>query len=299
MGVLLARQLHLFPGMQPSTDRHLLPSPTALPEKTPGKQGTGGSDTSPGAEPSKPAITRGVKKPAPVRPALVAALLTCFAAPAGGANTDDVQSLRAIEHTAETYVAERSRRPGANVQVKAGPLDRRLKLPACGTTLQAFVPPGARLTGNATVGVRCTGPRPWKLYVPVRTAVLGPVVVASRHLAVGETVTANALSIEQRDTSPLRKGYLADTALAVGQTVKRAIPAGAVVVPSALKARTAIERGQSVTLSAAGSGLSIRMAGRAMADGAVGQRIPVRNLSSGQVVEGLVRSPELVEVLLD
>ncbi len=248
---------------------------------------------------SAPPVTSAVKKPAPVCPALVAALLACFAAPAVGADAKGTQSLDAIEQTAAAFVANRNRRPGANVQVQAGPLDSRLKLPACGQALQAFVPPGARLTGNATVGVRCTGPKPWKLYVPVRTAIVGPVVVAARHLVVGETLSVDALTIEQRDTGPLRKGYLADPDLAVGQTVKRAIPAGAVVVPSALKASTAIARGQSVTLSAAGSGLDIRMAGRALADGAVGQRIPVRNLSSGRVVEGLVRSPELVEVLLD
>ena len=40
---------------------------------------------------------------------------------------------------------------------------------------------------------------------------------------------------------------------------------------------------QTVTLTVANAGLRINMSGRALADGAVGQRIKVENLSSGHV----------------
>lgn len=40
------------------------------------------------------------------------------------------------------------------------------------------------------------------------------------------------------------------------------------------------------------------MAGTALMDGAVGQRIRVKNTSSGRIVEGIVRSREHVEILL-
>jgi flagella basal body P-ring formation protein FlgA len=75
--------------------------------------------------------------------------------------------------------------------------------------------------------------------------------------------------------------------------------AGRVVTPAMLEAEIVIERGQTVTLVVEGDGLNISMAGRALMDGAVDQRIRVENAGSGRVVEGLVRSPQVVEVLVD
>jgi flagella basal body P-ring formation protein FlgA len=44
--------------------------------------------------------------------------------------------------------------------------------------------------------------------------------------------------------------------------------------------------------------MSIRMAGRAMSDGLINQRVKVQNLSSGKVVEGIARSEQVVEIIL-
>jgi flagella basal body P-ring formation protein FlgA len=45
--------------------------------------------------------------------------------------------------------------------------------------------------------------------------------------------------------------------------------------------------------------MRVRMAGTALADGAEGQRITVRNLSSSREVEGVVRSAQTVEIMLE
>jgi flagella basal body P-ring formation protein FlgA len=39
------------------------------------------------------------------------------------------------------------------------------------------------------------------------------------------------------------------------------------------------------------------MAGRAMSDGLMNQRIKVENLSSGKIVEGIARSEQIVEII--
>jgi flagella basal body P-ring formation protein FlgA len=44
--------------------------------------------------------------------------------------------------------------------------------------------------------------------------------------------------------------------------------------------------------------MHIRMAGEALGAAALGQRVRVKNLSSDRVVEGVVRSDQVVEVLL-
>jgi flagella basal body P-ring formation protein FlgA len=65
-----------------------------------------------------------------------------------------------------------------------------------------------------------------------------------------------------------------------------------------LEAQIMVRRGQSVTLLVRNDALNIRMAGKALMDGAVDQRIRVENTGSRRVVEGFVRSPEYVEVLV-
>jgi flagella basal body P-ring formation protein FlgA len=40
------------------------------------------------------------------------------------------------------------------------------------------------------------------------------------------------------------------------------------------------------------------MQGRALSDGLINQRVKVENLSSGKVVEGIARSQQVVEIIL-
>ena len=42
----------------------------------------------------------------------------------------------------------------------------------------------------------------------------------------------------------------------------------------------------------------VRMAGRALTDGLINQRVRVQNLSSGRIVEGIARSEQVVEIIL-
>jgi flagella basal body P-ring formation protein FlgA len=44
-------------------------------------------------------------------------------------------------------------------------------------------------------------------------------------------------------------------------------------------------------------GMSVRMAGRALSDGLMNQRVRVQNLSSGKIVEGIARSEQIVEII--
>jgi flagella basal body P-ring formation protein FlgA len=64
-----------------------------------------------------------------------------------------------------------------------------------------------------------------------------------------------------------------------------------------LVASKAVLRGQTVTLVADAGGIMVRMAGRALTDGLVNQRVRVQNLSSGKIVEGIARSEQVVEII--
>lgn len=229
-----------------------------------------------------------------VRDGLLTLGMLAAAAPLPAA-TQAFQALAEIEATAEAFLKD-SGGPAAEAQASA--LDRRLKLPRCDQPLAAFLRAGARVQQRTIVGVRCTGSRPWKVYVPVSLVVKEEVLVTRGNLPRGHQLTVDDVTLERRDVSRVPGGYLTRPAEVVGQRLKQSLRAGAIVAPTGLVARTVVRRGQSVTLAARSDAINIRMAGKAMMDGALHQRIRVQNVNSGRVVEGIVRSPELVEVLV-
>lgn len=198
-----------------------------------------------------------------------------------------------------SVVAEFARQQSpANARVEVGQLDERLQLPACAQPPEAFSPAGSGSRNAISVGVRCTAPAPWTLYVPVRISETRQVMVLNRALGRGEIITAEALSPQDRDIATLPYGYLATSAEAVGKTVKRPLAVGSVLAPDAIELPRIIKRGQSVTLLSRNGALEIRALGTALSDAAQGDRLRVENASSRRVVEGIVLTANIIEVSL-
>lgn len=210
-----------------------------------------------------------------------------------------IQDLASITQAAEEFIAtEAAAAVSGEVQVTAGRLDQRLQMPACSLALQRFLPPGGRLLGDTTVGIRCDSPQPWTLYVPVKVTVYGQVLVVTRALARDAIVGTADLALERRDLGSLYGGYLSDPAQAVGMVLRRSLAPGAALEPAALAPQELVRRGQRVMLVSRGAGIEVRAEGEALADGARGEWIQVRNATSKRVVEGTVVEPGVVQVPL-
>jgi flagella basal body P-ring formation protein FlgA len=239
-----------------------------------------------------------VRKLTPTTRRLTAIVVLLALSPIAAAASADWQDLEAIRESASRFLTERIGQQSGETRVEAGFLDPRLKLPACSESLTPFLNTGTRINRTTTVGVRCTGERRWKVYVPVSVVTESKVVVAARHLPKGTLITPDAVRLERRDVTRNRSGYYRSIEAAVGQRVAQSILEGRMLAPGLVEADDVIRRGQSVTLMVETGGMRINMSGKALIDGAIGQRIQVENLSSGRVVEGIVRSREHVEVIV-
>lgn len=217
---------------------------------------------------------------------------------AGAAQGPQWQSHESIRAAAADAVSLQWSTPGGRVDVVADQLDSRIRLAACNDELAVSIPYKGRKANRVTAQVRCAGPKPWKLHVPVRLTVFESVVIANRALPRDGLLTAADVSLAERDTGALDYGYLSAVDDAVGQRLRRPLAAGEAIAPGALEMPHLVRRGQQVTLHARSGGMQIRMAGVAQANGIKGQVIAVQNLSSGREVEGIVRSAKSVEVLL-
>lgn len=203
-----------------------------------------------------------------------------------------------IAVAAETFIKKRTGSQNGSTEVRAGDLDPRHRLSYCDKPLEAFMRGNSELKARTIVGVRCTGDKPWKIYVPVDLIITSSVVVARQTLVKGHLLTADDLALVRRDVTKARNGYFGDPKRVTGQRLKTQLIAGKVLKPSMIAVNIAIERGQSVTLTVGAGQFNISMTGTAMMNGALGQRIRVRNNNSGRIVEGIVRSQEHVEILL-
>ena len=159
-------------------------------------------------------------------------------------------------------------------------LDPALRLPRCGAALVA------RVQGSNSVEVGC--PDGWRLFVPVRVRRSQTVLVLSRGIAPGETITADAFIPETRDASRIVGAAVADPAQAVGRVARRTLSAGAVLSASDLVAQRLIRRGDNVALVSRRGGVEVRVVGKALGDAGESERVTVENLSSRRVVQGVV-----------
>jgi flagella basal body P-ring formation protein FlgA len=185
-----------------------------------------------------------------------------------------------------------------DMHIEIGQLDNRLKLANCDQPLEAFVSSHSRLMGNAQVGVRCTSPKPWTLYITAKIAIYEQVVTAKHPLSRGTTLTSDDITLTRSELSRLHRGYLSATDQAIGRLLKHDLSQGAVLTPAQLKTPLLIRRGQKVTLFAEMEGIQVRMSGTALEDGANGELIRVKNLTSKRVIEGTVLKNGTIKVPL-
>jgi flagella basal body P-ring formation protein FlgA len=178
-----------------------------------------------------------------------------------------------------------------------GPIEPNLQLERCRQPVRAALASAHHMQDRATVELRCQNAKPWHLYVQVRIVGTSTVAVAAHAIVMGTVLAANDMRVEQHDLTELPLGFLDDPAIAVGLTASRPIAGGAFLTNQQLVAAKAVQRGQSVTLIADAGGMSVRMAGKALSDGLINQRVKVQNLSSGKIVEGVARSEQVVEII--
>lgn len=183
-----------------------------------------------------------------------------------------------------------------NPEIKVGKLDSRLKLNNCRKNLQAFLPKGSRELGKTTVGVKCTDSKPWSLNVPVTISIYKNVLVTTHPLQKGSVLNRDDIKLAKRDLATLSYGYFEDLDSEIGMKLKRRALSGAVLTPSMLVKPQVISRGQKVTIKAVSGRMEVRMAGKALDNGAPGERIKVMNLKSRKKLEGVVTATGEVEV---
>lgn len=221
--------------------------------------------------------------------------ILCLLPALGFAQTDESrQDQTRILHSVEQFLQTQTAGLPGQVKISVGKLDNRLNLAAC-NALEPFTPVGSRIWGKTTVGVRCTSPTNWTIYLQADVSVIGEYVMSAAPLAQGQPVSANQLSIASGDLTKLPNGIITDINQAIGKTVAMSIPAGTPLRMDALRVQAAIQQGQSVKLVSSGNGFEVSAEGRALSTANAGQSVQIR-IANGQVISGIAKADGIVEV---
>jgi flagella basal body P-ring formation protein FlgA len=225
---------------------------------------------------------------------LFAALLLLAAGAQAQTATIQRQDPALLRQSVEQFLRTQSAGLPGEVQISVGQVDARTALPAC-AALKAFLPNGGRVWGKTTVGLRCSAPSPWTIYVPATVQVFANYVVTAAPLAQGRPLAAEELASVKGDLTTLPPGIITDPSQAIGRMLAISLPAGAPLRSDALRSVQAVQQGQTVRLVSNGPGFRVSAEARALNNAAEGQVAQVRT-TSGQVVSGVARTGGVVEV---
>ncbi len=204
------------------------------------------------------------------------------------------QDRASILQTVEQFLHIQTAGLPGQVTIKLGALDEQTRLARC-DAMQAFLPPGGRIWGRTTVGVRCTQPSPWLVYIQTNVSIVGNYVVSAAPLAQGQIIDANQVRIVSGDLTQLPNGVVTDLSQAVGLVAAFSLPAGIPLRSDALRKQIAIQQGQNVKLISSGNGFQVSADGRAIGAAMAGQVVQVR-VNSGQVISGIAQANGVVKV---
>ncbi len=215
--------------------------------------------------------------------------------------SQNFQSHESIKSSAEKFLMGKlanSSRGEIEINVTTSRLDPRLRLRQCKRSLEPFLPTGANLNGNTSVGIRCQDNKPWSLYVSAKIIKYAAVFVTSRFLPRGTQLTASDFLLEKHDISNRSIGYITDISAIEGKILRRPLRHNSIIPPNALAEAMLIKRGDNVTILAQNTSVKVHMKGKALKNGSKGEIIRVRNLSSKRIIEGKVLSEGVVGVRL-
>ena len=225
-----------------------------------------------------------------VKSLTLVAFVTVASLISGFCSADTLEPHENILATATQAILEMPEvRSLSNPSIKPNNLDNRLRLTRCSEPLSAEVTSRYMRGGRLTVDVECRGNQPWSIYVPVTVTSEIQVLTLLQALPRDAVLTEGDVDVVTLRRRPTGLPTLSDPKQAIGMAAKRALSEGTELRPTMLKQPVIIKRGDQTVITAGSGGLSVRMTGKALEDGVLGEQIRVQNLSSKRTIQGEVQ----------
>jgi len=135
-----------------------------------------------------------------------------------------------------------------------------------------------------------------KVSVSAFVDIYDKVACSTKSLSRGEILKPGDLCLKRLNISKITDDYLSSIDNIQGLRIKQNLGSGNYLRSTMLEKAPLVERGDSVTLVALKGNLRIVALGIASQEGALGDQILVKNLTTGKVVSGRISGPKTVDV---
>jgi flagella basal body P-ring formation protein FlgA len=220
------------------------------------------------------------------------AILCLLSLCVSGAYAETRQSHAEIHKTVLAFIQSQTQDMPGQITVKLTKLDPRVSLPAC-SQLEAFLQTGSSILGKTSIGIRCNEKNGWSLFVSATITMKSSMLVSSRPLPQGKTITSDDYSIQSGELS--QQGIITGEAQVKGKILKFSIGAGQLLNQDMFRSAYIVTQGQTVQIVSDGPGFKLRNEGLAMGNAAAGQSVQVK-VSTGQIITGIAKEDGTVGV---
>lgn len=182
--------------------------------------------------------------------------------------------------------------PDTLAQVELGPLDPRLRLAPC-EAIQFFLPVGAHLWRNGSLGMKCGAPAPWSLYLTYKIQLHGPALLTQRPLPARYALNTADVLLSTVAYNQDPGSYVHE--LPAGAMTLRAMQINQPILIQDLVQADIIRAGTQIQVRVHGRGFSVAQEGKALNAAKVGGTVQVK-MPSGRIVRGVANSSGEVEI---
>ena len=199
----------------------------------------------------------------------------------------------AVRALVEQFVVETLGERASDAVVRSVELPGPIRIPAGAYRARVIPAGGTPVLGRTRLQLEfAVEDRPVRtVWITADVGVYGPVLVARRPFARGDTIAATDVSVERRDLSQLPADVLGDPADVSGMIARAAIAAADPVRREQVSVPPAVHRGDVVLLVAERPGLRLTVPGEVREDAGLSQPVRVVNRTSrkelvGRVIDG-------------
>lgn len=216
-------------------------------------------------------------------------LCCCFALQA------QTLSRESLVNFAKEYVEQQLTAPDVgHLQVHIPSIDPRIKIKPCQVPLSANIPENIT-SRNVNIKISCEDSKPWTLFLPVKVRTMIPVVVTNATINKKTVLDNSNLVVVYKDQKKVHGEVLSDLNQLIGTKAKRNLSIGTKITKRNV---CFVCKGDDVTIIAKSNDFMIKTAGVALRDGAIGDKVSVRNKRSNRTVTAQVNAINKVVINL-
>lgn len=220
------------------------------------------------------------------------AIITCLYSCLTAADENNLIKQQLISQAEEFVLKQLNPNLDKTIDITAMPIDERVHVPTCNSSLIFSASPGALSQSNVSVKAKCQNSN-WYMFMVVKAIETQSVVVISSAVSPGTLLTIDNLNVITMNKKRLRSSTFANIEDVVGARIKRRVSAGRPVDPKNL---CYVCKGDRVTISAGTTNMLVKTSGIALEDGRMGETIQVKNKRSNKKIYARVASTGQVEI---